>query len=652
MKQFVPWVLAGTLATIAASSSFEAIAQTATKPPPKPASAVKPVAASPSGAKPIAPSPLSAKPIAPSPLGANTVTGKIVAHALAHPVAKPIARRPVFVPPPPVIELDEVRPPDLPTVLGDEERDRYRRIFQAQASGQWAAADGEIAQVKDKVLMGYVGAQRLLAPSHQASYDQLAQWLQDYNDHPDAPAVYRLALARRPKGASGDLTPSSFVGTAQPSPTFAAARTVNGADAGRAAELRAQLQRMADDGGFNAAFALLDQKSTVELLGAPEVELWRGRIRTRAVEADSQRGVQVPVDVTAPPDANWSAGLSAFQSGNMAEAARRFELVADAAPDQVSSWTLAAGAFWAARTNLLAGNPQKFAPYLKRAALHGRTFHGLVAQKMLGMQIAPDLNLPQLDRRRADMLKNDRAGRRALALFQLGASTAAERELFAASLDADPKYIETILAVAQKAVLPSLSVRIGNAAWDQRDKIAGYDSAMYPVPPWQPMQGFSVDKALVFGFMRQESAFNAKARSYVGAMGLMQLMPATARIVTNKFAPETAGGDPWDPSVNMSLGQGYIGSLLNDVDNNLVRTVAAYNGGPGNVARWDNTLNASADPLLYIATIPLNETRDFVHKVLANYWMYQIRLGQPTPSLDQIAAHEWPRYSQQDTAAR
>ena len=65
--------------------------------------------------------------------------------------------------------------------------------------------------------MGYVGAQRLLSHSYQASYDQLAAWLQDYNDHPDAPAIYKLALIRRPKGA-GDLTPASFVGIAQPSP--------------------------------------------------------------------------------------------------------------------------------------------------------------------------------------------------------------------------------------------------------------------------------------------------------------------------------------------------------------------------------------------------------------------------------------------------
>ena len=644
MKQLVLLVLAGAATTFAAST----LAQTATKPPQKPATAAKPVATA-----PISKSPLSAaatKSTSTSPDAKLPIIAPASARYAGFRAAAPV-RPPVYVPPPPVIELDEIAPPELPTVLSIEERDRYRRIFQAQGARDWATADAEIAKVSDKTLMGYVDAQRLLSPGYTARYEQLAAWLQDYNDHPDAPGIYKLAQARRTPG-SGDLTPASFVSSTPGSPTFAAARTVTGADAARAAELRARLQRMADDGGFNSAFVLLDQKETVALLGGPEVELWRGRIRTRALEADSQRGMQVPVDLSAPPDANWNAGLSAFTSGNMSEAARRFELVADALPDQASSWTLAAGAFWAARTNLLAGNPQKFAPYLKRAALHGRTFHGLVAQKMLGMQIVANWNVPAIDRKRADVLRNDRAGRRALALFQLGASTAAERELFAATIDADPQYIETVLAVAQKASLPALSVRIGNAAWDQRDKIAGYDGAMYPLPPWQPTAGYSLDKALIYAFMRQESAFNPKARSYVGAMGLMQLMPSTARLVANKFAPEAAGGNPYDPSINMSLGQGYIASLLNDVDNNLVRTVAGYNGGPGNVNRWDNSLNASADPLLYIASIPLNETRDFVQRVLANYWMYQIRFGQPTPSLDQIAAHEWPRYSAQDVAGR
>ena len=575
-------------------------------------------------------------------------TKAAAAKPAARPTARPAPRAAVYVPPPPVVELDErAVVADLPTVLDNETRDRYRRIFQAQQAGAWAQADDEIRQLHDKTLMGYVVAQRLLSPNYPARYEQLAAWLQDYNDNPDAPAIYRLALARRPAGGA-ELTPATFVGSTPGSPNFAAARTVNGADGGRAAELRARLQTMADDGGFNAAFVLLDRKSSTEILGPQEVELWRGRLRTRQLEADPQRSMQVPVEASMPPDANWTAAMTAFTRGDMAEAARRFELVADASPDRASSWTLSAGSFWAARANLLAGNPQKYAPYLKRAALHGSTFYGLIAQKALGMQIQPDFEVPPLDRRRTDLLRNDRAARRALALLQLGATTAAERELFAASIDNDPRYVEAVMALALKAQLPALAVRVGNANWDQRHNIKGFDGGMYPIPPWQPSSGAVVDRALVYAFMRQESAFNPKARSVVGAMGLMQLMPATARAVSARYAPETAGANPWDPSVNMSLGEAYISMLLNETDGNLVRTTAGYNGGPGNVMRWDNSLNASQDPLLYIALIPLHETRDFVQRVLTNYWIYQIRLGQPTPSLDQVASHDWPRYTPQD----
>ncbi|CAN5900341.1 lytic transglycosylase domain-containing protein [soil metagenome] len=639
MKHIVSVVLLGAATMMAAP----AWAQTQTKPP-KTAATSKPETAN-SGATRAAATNTRPATDKPAVAGARTASRPVGRASGAHPTIVPRRPAAVFVPAPPVIELDEMAvAADLPTVLDTEERDRYRRIFQAQSAGQFAQADAEIAQVQDKVLMGYVGAQRLLKDGYPARYPELAAWLQDYNDHPDAPTIYRLAVARRTPG-SPDLTPASFIVFTKGSPTFAAARTVRGADAAQAAELRSRLQSMAEDGGFNAAYVLLDRKETVDLLGPQEVDLWRGRMRTRALEADSQRGVQVPVEVSLPPDANWTAGLSAFTRGNYGEAARRFELVADAAPDQASSWTLAAGSFWAARANLLAGNPQKFAPFLKRAALHGRTFHGLIAQKVLGMRIEPDWNVPELDQRRADLLRNDRAGRRALALFQLGASTAAERELFGASIDADPRYIEAVMALAEKASLPSLSVRVGNANWDQRHNIKGYDGGMYPVPPWPPAGGYTLDRALIWGFMRQESAFNPKARSVVGAMGLMQLMPSTARLVTTRFIPEHGSGNPYDPSTSVALGQAYIVSLLSEVDGNLVRTAAGYNGGPGNVIRWDNSLNASQDPLLYIASIPLHETRDFVQRVLANYWLYQVRLGQPTPSLDQIAAHEWPRYA-------
>src|SRR5260370_10696988 len=178
MKLFVPVVLLGAATMLAAS----ALAQTATKPPAKPAPATRTAAAA---AHPVV------RPV-PRPVG-------------AHPTIIP--RRPVFVPPPPVIELDEIAVvPDLPTVLDADARETYRRIFQAQASGQFAQADAEVARLKDKTLMGYVGAQRLLSPGHPVRYEELAAWLQDSNDHPDAPTIYRLALPPRPPG-SPHLTP-------------------------------------------------------------------------------------------------------------------------------------------------------------------------------------------------------------------------------------------------------------------------------------------------------------------------------------------------------------------------------------------------------------------------------------------------------------
>src|SRR2546423_14590696 len=237
MKHIVPVVLLGAMTMLAA----QALAQTQTKPPKTAATnnpAASPAAASPAAAKPAFVNPAAPKPAAAKPAAAAKT-------AAAHPTIVP-RRPPVFVPPPPVIELDEMAVvADLPTVLESDERDRYRRIFQAQAGGQFSQADGDIAQLKDKTLLGYVSAQRLLSPSYQAKFPELAQWLQDYNDHPDAPAIYKLAVARRTPGAA-EITPASFVSMSQGSPTFAAARTVRGADAAQAGDLRTKLQSMAD----------------------------------------------------------------------------------------------------------------------------------------------------------------------------------------------------------------------------------------------------------------------------------------------------------------------------------------------------------------------------------------------------------------------
>jgi hypothetical protein len=84
---------------------------------------------------------------------------------------------------------------------------------------------------------------------------------------------------------------------------------------------------------------------------------------------------------------------------------------------------------------------------------------------------------------------------------------------------------------------------------------------------------------------------------------------------------------------------------------NLFLVAAAYNSGPGNLQRWQSEVNYNDDPLLFVASIPVRETRLFIERVMANLWIYQLRLGQKTPTLDALASHRWPVYVPVDRVA-
>ena len=100
----------------------------------------------------------------------------------------------------------------------------------------------------------------------------------------------------------------------------------------------------------------------------------------------------------------------------------------------------------------------------------------------------------------------------------------------------------------------------------------------------------------------------------------------------------------------MRLGQAYLLHLIeyDGVDGDLFRMMTAYNGGPGNLAKWDRNTRYDGDPLVFIESLPSRETRNYIERVLTYFWIYRDRLGQPTPSLDAIAAGEWPSYTALD----
>ncbi|MEH6545746.1 MAG: lytic transglycosylase domain-containing protein [Sneathiella sp.] len=151
--------------------------------------------------------------------------------------------------------------------------------------------------------------------------------------------------------------------------------------------------------------------------------------------------------------------------------------------------------------------------------------------------------------------------------------------------------------------------------------------------------------------MRQESGFYARAKSGVGAKGLMQLMPSTASYLSgDKSLRNRSNKKLFDPAYNLELGQQYLSYLMNikDVDTNLFHMTAAYNGGPGNLKKWKARTQFMDDPLFFIEAMPSKETRNFIKRVLTNFWIYRHRLGQDLPGLDQMAIGEWPQYMHLD----
>ncbi len=141
-----------------------------------------------------------------------------------------------------------------------------------------------------------------------------------------------------------------------------------------------------------------------------------------------------------------------------------------------------------------------------------------------------------------------------------------------------------------------------------------------------------LDENWVYGLIRQESRFITDARSSVGASGLMQLMPATARYVAKRlnvtnFTPARVN----ELDVNLQLGTGYLKMVLDDLDGSPVLATAAYNAGPGRPRAWRASLSKPVEGAVFAESIPFNETRDYVKKVMSNSVYYAALFDNKAP---------------------
>ncbi len=199
----------------------------------------------------------------------------------------------------------------------------------------------------------------------------------------------------------------------------------------------------------------------------------------------------------------------------------------------------------------------------------------------------------------------------------------------------------TLRGMSNRQLLASAQWACDQGVWDrcinssERTRGEVHIAQRYPVPLREQLLGVAqttgLDPAVMLGLIRQESRFITDARSHVGASGLMQLMPATARWTAQKVGIEYKPEMINDPAVNLRLGAAYLKRLLDDFDGSLALAAAAYNAGPGRPRRWRE--GVTLEPAAWAETIPFNETRDYVKKVLSNAVVYNAILGQPLVGL-------------------
>jgi len=531
--------------------------------------------------------------------------------------------------------------------LAPREAALYRAIFQAQQNEDLERARGLIARLTDTRLLGHVLADRL-SRNKNVTGQELVKWLEVYPALPQAPAIYakakKLGVANPPKPKTPDAWQgaSEVDGAANFSPELVVESTAPQSENKSLAKAVQKALKKGDP--WAARNLLIEAQASRKLTGtfAFDLEAMVASAFFTAGEREQATALSNAAAGANQPMGLWIRGLIAWENNDTATARLMFTRLA--AHPALSSTNRAAANFWAYRALSREGRKAEAKNYLEAAASVPRSFYGLLAGQLMGKNPVETLSLSDKSgvwgRTHQTVLSAHPVGWRALALIQIGQNDLAEAELRLFNPQGETALQKAMRALADYVPMPALAVQLANLSKNR----GGFDTAFYPLPPWQPKEGFVVDRALLFALARHESLFDPTAVSRKGAQGLMQIMPDTARRIADDDHHEKSM--LLDPAYNMGLGQKYVQHLAEQpqIRGNLLLLLAAYNAGPAKAMNWANGKDGT-DPLLFLESMPSRETRGYVARVLPHYWAYRARLGRSTASLKQMAEGKWPSVS-------
>ena len=540
-----------------------------------------------------------------------------------------------------------------PAVLSAAEAARYQRIFALQSQGAAEDAATEAERLHDRRLLGHVLAERYLGrPQDNPGAPALAEWLRHYGDHPDAPAVHRLLARHAPRGS---LPPAPSAAPLGEDIEVVPEERETRSPLQRNPALERQVRERAAAGDQPGALALITRARGI----APAyAQLLRAEAAFALFRAgQDEAAFRLASEVAR--QGNERTGRAAFAAGLAAWGMERYDIAlpyfeSAARAEGAAAAARAAAGYWTARAAVRARRPNLCVSWLLQASQEPRTFYGMLARRSLGLAAGFAWEPEILGQAEAAALAETAGGWRAMALLQLGQTRRAEAELrhLWPAAQGNAALTRAMMIVASQAGMTNLAAQLAGLAQtaDGRPR----DFARFPMPRLEPAQGYRVDPALVYAVARTESNFDSSAVSRAGARGLMQIMPATASYIASDPSLQGEGVQRLhDPALSLELAQRYMLALtrMEVVDGDLLRLLAAYNAGPGNVARWQPAARHRSDPLLYVESIPIEETRQYVQRVLAYSWIYASRLRLPSASLEALARGAFPRFPSPEEVA-
>lgn len=540
----------------------------------------------------------------------------------------------------------------MPQILTDVDASLYQQVFDLQDKEKINTAINVQSQIADNLLMNEILYQRYISDTYRTRGKEIAIWMERYYDMPGATRMENLAKIKqatvRKAKVPAIMSGSESIETAQ-SETWTAKKY-----SGSAEKKINEFKRAIRSGSTKVAREILENKSFRKKLTESDYGRLAGRLSfiyyTNGEMELAKKWGFVASDANSEYGL-WAMGLLYFKEDNYAESQKYFSRILDL--PQINNARKTEAAFWAGRAADFKGDRDVAKKYWRIAATHPMAFYGALSATMLGQ--TPQYEFFEQDATDEDFaeLANTKYGKMALALLQVGRKDRAEEYLrYLITSKTSDRVLHAVNAIATAYGLPRVSVQSASVIKDRGILEIDDDiiySAQYPLPDWEPMGGWSIDRALLLAITKQESNFRVSAKSGAGANGVMQLMPSTAKRVARANKLDITQMDMSNPEHNMFLGQQYIVDLLahERVENSIIKMLAAYNAGMGTMVKFEKSFY-TYDPLLYIESFPAYETRSYIKRVMSNLWLYRARLNQPLTSMEELANGNWPLYNSED----